>query len=68
MINFTVITIFPPMFDSPLAHSILKKAQEKGLISVRLIDPRDYTADKHRTVDDAPYRSEERRVGKECRL
>ena len=55
MLNFTVITIFPPMFDSPLGHSILKKAAEKGLISVRLIDPRDYTTDKHRTVDDAPY-------------
>ncbi|HEX9443213.1 MAG TPA: tRNA (guanosine(37)-N1)-methyltransferase TrmD [Candidatus Binatia bacterium] len=55
MVQFTVITIFPPMFDSPLAHSILKKAAEKGLISVNLIDPRDYTTDKHRTVDDAPY-------------
>jgi tRNA (guanine37-N1)-methyltransferase len=43
------------MFASPLGHSILKKAQEKGLISVRLVDPRDYTTDKHRTVDDAPY-------------
>ena len=43
------------MFESPLGHSILKKAQEKGLISVRLVDPRDYTADKHRTADDAPY-------------
>ena len=55
MLNFTVITLFPPMFASPLGHSILKKAQEKGLISVRLVDPRDYTTDKHRTVDDAPY-------------
>jgi tRNA (guanine37-N1)-methyltransferase len=33
----------------------LKKAKEKGLISVRLVDPRDYTTDKHRTVDDSPY-------------
>ncbi|OGQ84466.1 MAG: tRNA (guanosine(37)-N1)-methyltransferase TrmD [Deltaproteobacteria bacterium RIFCSPLOWO2_12_FULL_60_19] len=55
MLNFTVITLFPPMFASPLGHSILKKAQEKGLIAVRLVDPRDYTTDKHRTVDDAPY-------------
>lgn len=55
MLNFTVITLFPGMFPSPLGHSILKKAQEKGLISVRLVDPRDYTTDKHRTVDDAPY-------------
>jgi tRNA (guanine37-N1)-methyltransferase len=55
MVNFTVITLFPPMFDPPLGHSILKKAQEKGLISVRLVDPRDYTVDKHRTADDSPY-------------
>ncbi len=55
MLNFTVITLFPPMFESPLGHSILKKAQEKGLISVRLVNPRDYTTDKHRTTDDSPY-------------
>ncbi|MGH7769974.1 MAG: tRNA (guanosine(37)-N1)-methyltransferase TrmD [Candidatus Binatia bacterium] len=55
MVNFTVITLFPPMFESPLGYSILKKAQEKGLISVSFVDPRDYTADKHRTVDDSPY-------------
>jgi len=55
MLDFTVITIFPEMFASPLGHSILKKAQEKGLISVRLVDPRDYTTDRHRTVDDSPH-------------
>ncbi|MBI2989416.1 MAG: tRNA (guanosine(37)-N1)-methyltransferase TrmD [Deltaproteobacteria bacterium] len=53
--HFTVITIFPEMFASPLAHSILKKAQEKGLISVRLVDLRDYATDRHRTTDDSPY-------------
>lgn len=55
MIHFTVITIFPEMFSSPLGHSILKKAQEKGLVSFRLIDPRDFTSDRHRTTDDSPY-------------
>ena len=43
------------MFESPLAHSILKKAQEKGLISVRLVDPRNYTTDRHHVTDDYPY-------------
>ena len=43
------------MFDSPLGHSILKKAQEKGLIKFHLIDPRDYTIDRHRMTDDYPY-------------
>ena len=55
MLSFTVVTIFPEMFASPLGHSILKKAQQKGLISVRLVDPRDFTNDKHRTTDDYPY-------------
>lgn len=55
MANFTVITIFPEMFASPLGHSILKKAQEKGLISVRTVDLRDYATDRHRTTDDSPY-------------
>jgi len=36
MLSFTIITIFPEMFASPLGHSILKKAQEKGLIAVHL--------------------------------
>jgi tRNA (guanine37-N1)-methyltransferase len=55
MVSFTVITLFPGMFDSPLAHSILKRAREKQLIDVGFVDPRDFTSDKHRTVDDTPY-------------
>jgi tRNA (guanine37-N1)-methyltransferase len=55
MLNFTVVTLFPRMFESPLGHSILKKAQEKGLISIRLIDPRNYTTDRHHVTDDYPY-------------
>ena len=43
------------MFDSPLGYSILKRAQEKQLIRFNFIDPRDYTADRHRTTDDYPY-------------
>ena len=55
MLNFTVITLFPEMFSSPLSHSILKKAQEKGMITVRLVDLRDYAAGRHRVTDDYPY-------------
>ena len=55
MLAFTVITIFPRMFDSPLGHSILQKAREKGLIEFDFIDPRDHAADRHRTTDDYPY-------------
>jgi tRNA (guanine37-N1)-methyltransferase len=55
MLNFTVITLFPAMFSSPLGHSILKKAQEKEMISVRVVDLRDYAMDRHRVTDDYPY-------------
>ena len=43
------------MFSSPLGHSILKKAQEKEMISVHLVDLRDYATDRHRITDDYPY-------------
>jgi tRNA (guanine37-N1)-methyltransferase len=55
MLTFTVITLFPPMFESALSHSILKKAQEKDLISICLVDPRAYTTDRHHLTDDYPY-------------
>jgi tRNA (guanine37-N1)-methyltransferase len=55
MVTFAIVTLFPAMFDSPLNHSILKKAREKGLISIVLVDPREYTTDRHRMTDDYPY-------------
>ncbi|MFH1531113.1 MAG: tRNA (guanosine(37)-N1)-methyltransferase TrmD [Pseudomonadota bacterium] len=53
--KFVLLTIFPEYFDSPLETSLLGKAVEKGLVSVERIDPRDYTDDVHRTVDDLPF-------------
>jgi tRNA (guanine37-N1)-methyltransferase len=55
MLNFTVITIFPQMLSSPLNHSILKKAQDNGLIKIDIVDLRNYTRDRHHTTDDSPY-------------
>jgi tRNA (guanine37-N1)-methyltransferase len=55
MLSFTVITIFPRMLDSHFDHSILKRAQEKGLIAISRVDLRDYATDRHRVTDDAPY-------------
>ena len=55
MLSFTVITIFPKMLDSVLSHGILRKAQEKGLIRVEMVNLRDYTTDRHHTTDDSPY-------------
>jgi len=55
MLHFTVVSIFPRMFDSALSHTILKRAQENNLIKIGLVDLRDYTSDRHRTTDDTPY-------------
>lgn len=50
-----VITIFPEMFDGPMSTSIVGMAREKGTLTFRAHDLRDYTHDKHRTTDDYPY-------------
>lgn len=50
-----IITLFPEMFDGPLNHSILKRAQEQQLIEFRYLNFRDFAYDKHRMVDDTPY-------------
>lgn len=50
-----VITLFPNFFDSPLQCSLLGKALAKGIATVNLINPRDFTTDKHHQVDDIPY-------------
>jgi tRNA (guanine-N1)-methyltransferase len=50
-----VISIFPDLFNSFLSESLMAKALEKKLLQVRLTSPRDFTADRHRTVDDRPY-------------
>ena len=52
---FDILTIFPGMFASPLAESIVGKAVERGFIDVRLHDIRDYAADKHQMTDDRPF-------------
>lgn len=57
MIRFDVLSIFPEMLVSPLSFSLLKKAQEKGLLKVSLHDIRDWAEDKHKMTDDAPYGS-----------
>jgi tRNA (guanine37-N1)-methyltransferase len=50
-----LFTLFPSMFDSYLQESILKRAQQAGLLSVHIHNIRDHTADKHHTADDTPY-------------
>ena len=53
--KFDIITIFPQILDSYFGESLLKKAQDKGLISIKTHNLRDFTDDKHRKVDDSPY-------------
>jgi len=55
VIRFDVLSIFPEMLISPLSFSLLKKAQEKGLLSINLHDIRSWAEDKHKMTDDAPY-------------
>jgi tRNA (guanine37-N1)-methyltransferase len=50
-----IVTIFPGYFASPLATGLLGKAGERGLLQVRLHDLRTWAADRHRSVDDAPF-------------
>ena len=50
-----IITIFPEMFDGPFSESIIKRAQQKGLVDIHLHQLRDYTTDKHRKVDDYAF-------------
>jgi len=55
MIKFDVVTIFPRIFDSYFKESLINKASEKKLIKVSVHNLRDYTEDKHKTVDDRPF-------------
>ncbi len=53
--HFDIFTLFPEMFSGPFSESILKRAQEQGLLSIMLHNIRDSTTDKHHVVDDYPY-------------
>ena len=50
-----VISIFPPMFEALTAYGVTGRAIENGLLDVTVWNPRDYTTDRHRSVDDRPY-------------
>jgi tRNA (guanine37-N1)-methyltransferase len=54
-VRINVVTIFPPYFATPLALSIPARAQAAGAVAYNVVDLRDFTHDRHRTVDDTPY-------------
>lgn len=53
--RFDVLTLFPEIINSYCDISIMKRAKEGGVFSVNAVNPRDYTLDKHKKVDDTPY-------------
>jgi tRNA (guanine37-N1)-methyltransferase len=52
---FTLLTLFPSIFESPLNESLVKKARDRSLLSFNIVNIRDFAEDIHRTCDDAPY-------------
>jgi tRNA (guanine37-N1)-methyltransferase len=55
IVRVNIISLFPDFFREPLRLSIPGRAAEAGLVSYRVVNPRDFTHDRHRTVDDYPY-------------
>jgi tRNA (guanine37-N1)-methyltransferase len=53
--TFDIVTIFPAMFEQPLAAGVIGRAIERGVLDVKIRDLRDFTADRHRVVDDVPF-------------
>jgi tRNA (guanine37-N1)-methyltransferase len=53
--RFDLITIFPEFFVGPLDHGIIRRAKEAGIAEIRVQDLREFTKDRHRTVDDRPF-------------
>ena len=56
MLRLDIVTIFPKMVKAPLEEGIVGRAVQRGLLDVRLHDLRDHTSDRHRVVDDVPFR------------
>jgi tRNA (guanine37-N1)-methyltransferase len=55
MMRIDILTLFPEMFESPLSYSILRRAQEQGIVAITITNIRDFATDKYRKVDDKPY-------------
>lgn len=53
--RFHVVSLFPEFFDSPLSCGLMHKGRDAGLVEFSFVNPRDFTTDLHRTVDDRPY-------------
>jgi tRNA (guanine37-N1)-methyltransferase len=54
-LRFHILTIFPDFFEGPFHHGVVRKAAEAGIINIQIYDLRNWTQDRHRTVDDRPF-------------
>jgi len=54
-VRISILTVFPEMVRAPLEESILKRAREKGLLQIEVVNIRDFATDKHQSTDDYPY-------------
>ena len=57
--TFHLLTIFPEFFAGPFEHGVVARAKEAGLVSIRIHNLRDWTSDRHKTVDDRPFGARE---------
>lgn len=53
--HIDILTLFPDMFESPFKHSMIKRAQAKGLVEIDCVNIRDFATNKHKSVDDYPF-------------
>jgi tRNA (guanine37-N1)-methyltransferase len=54
-VTFHVLTIFPEFFEGPFEHGVVKRARDAGLVEIRIHNLRQWTSDRHQTVDDRPF-------------
>src|SRR2546422_5029606 len=52
---FDIVTIFPGFFEGPLSHGMVSQAQKKKKVGIHILDLREFTKDRHKTVDDRPF-------------
>lgn len=53
--HISILTLFPELFESPFGHSMMKRAQQKGLVTIECTNIRDFSTNKHKQVDDYPF-------------
>ena len=58
--TFHVLTIFPDFFTGPFQHGVVGRAREAGILDIQIHNLRDWTRDRHKTVDDRPFGGAER--------